>query len=306
MTKPETKKYSLSEFFTAYLDNLGSLTLVNLIFGVITAAEGALLLLASYLTGSINVFVMLFIIPLSSPFFAGLFYISRRLTLKEELHPVHDFFSGVRNNFIRFFVDSFIVYIIVSGLYFTFSFYRSGLDSPLKILAFIMSIIFTIFFFSVESALLTMFVSVDVGIPETVKNSVVLFLGGFVNHMKTVLSLLLVFSVLFTAVQLSGNLILAIVFVGVPYLLLLPVFCVYIIVFNNWQTVEKLVVEPFREEHKAEMRKKEKEEQLEQAADDTDTDELIALAEGDPEEYVYVSGRMIKRKNVKKMLEKNH
>lgn len=305
MSDTKKKNYSLKDFFAPIIDNAGGLFLTNLIFGGITLAMLGVLLLISYIIGRINLLVLFLIIPLSSPFFGGLFQVTKKLTLGEDLNPVSDFFAGVKQNFVRFFLNSIIVYIVGSGLYFTFSFYRGGLDSPMKITAFVFSVIFTLFFFFVESAMLTMFVGVDISAAEALKNAVYLTINGFWNHLKTVISLLFMFILLFIIVSLSGNMIITFVVLGLLHLLFLPLLVVYTIVFNNWQTVERCVVEPYMEQHKKETEAQELEKEIGEVFEEAPDDEIAALADGDPEEYVYVGGRMIKRKNVMKMIDKS-
>lgn len=304
MSAKEKKNYSLKDFFAPVIDNSGGLLLVNLIFGGITLAVLGVLVLISYFIGRINLLVLFLIIPLSSPFFGGLFSIAKKLTLDEKLSPVSDFFGGIKPNFVRFFLNSIVVYIIGSGLYFTFSFYRGGLDSPMKITAFVLSVIFTLFFFFVESAMLTMFVGVELSAFEALKNAVFLTIKGFWNHLKTVFSLLFMFVLLFMIVTFSGNYLIAAGVLGVLHLLFLPTLVVYTIVFNNWQTVERFVVEPYNEIRKKEQEAEELAKELDVVFEEAPDDEIASLSDGDPEEYVYVGGRMIKRKNVIKMLDK--
>ena len=191
------------------------------------------------------------------------------------------------------------------GLYATYSYYRAGFDSPMKIVSFVFTIIFTVFFFNFECSALTMLVTVDLRISEVLRNAVILAIGGIVNHIKTLLSLALMACIIFTGIRVANDPMLGIFIVLIPFALIIPAMSVYIVVFNNWQTIEKLVVSPYEEEHKSEIKEKEHNKQLEMAAEESDPEELMSLAEGDPEEFVYVGGRMIKRKNVIKMLQKS-
>ena len=304
MSDKEKGKYSIKEFFNKYLDYIGKFTLVNLIFAGIILVSVTLLFFVSSIAGEINLLILALIIPIMSPFIGGLFHIAKKLTLDEDLNPVKDFFAGIKPNFIPFFINSFFVYVITVGLYVTFQYYRAGFDSPLKIVSFVFTIIFTLFFFNFECSALTMLVCVDLRISEILRNAVILALGGIVNHIKTLLSLALMACIIFTGIRVANDPILGIFVFLLPFCLIIPALSVYIVVFNNWQTIERIVVDPYREEHKSELREKEQNKQLEQAAEESDPDELISLAQGDPEEFVYVGGRMIKRKNVLKMLEK--
>ena len=118
-------------------------------------------------------------------------------------------------------------------------------------------------------------------------------------HLKTIFALLFLAFVLYTiAVSIPSMIIMLIVF-GVLTAVLLPTLITYIVVFNSYQTIEKHVIKPFQsqtEKEEKERIEKEKEESL-------TVEELLPLSKGDPEEYVFLNGKTLKRKTILKMIE---
>ncbi|MBR2177258.1 MAG: hypothetical protein IJ861_10000 [Clostridia bacterium] len=296
MTKNKKPKYSFTQFFFNYFDNLGEMTLINLIMCIPIAVFTGLMVLTAYLTGQINIFVLFLGIPVTAPFFAGALYVGLKLTRGEVIRPIQDFFKGMKDNYKAFLLNSVIVYIISAGLYLTFSFYRGGLRETAVMAAFVLSFLFALFFIFFEFGLVTMLVSVDIGFGAAVKNAVVLVAGGLVEHLKAIVVFLLTASVIYSAVLLSGNMVVGIIICAAAVLLFLPVLSAYIIVYNVFRVVERIVIAPF-EQQKIQSR------QAKEEIYKPDMDEMIALAKGDPEEYVFLGGRMLKRKAVIKMIE---
>ena len=85
MTEKDKEKYSLKEFFNNYLDNIGGLTLVNLLFAGFALLAVTILFFASTLAGEINLLVLALIIPIMSPFVGGLFHIAKKLASAKSL-----------------------------------------------------------------------------------------------------------------------------------------------------------------------------------------------------------------------------
>lgn len=300
MENPDKNNYKLSNFFISFFDNFGKMFITNLLFNIPLIIFGGIVILISYLMGYINIFIVFLLIPIMSPFFAGLTYVCKKLTIKQKIQPAKDFFKGVKENFKYFIVNGLIFYVVAVGLWITFNFYRDNLEQPIIIAALVFSIIFGLYFLFMEFLIPTMSVSVELKFIQILKNAVVLTLAGFINNLKTLISFMLVFSVIFTMFQLLGNPIINVIIIGLLVIILLPVFCTYIVTFNSYQTIEKYVINPYIKEHIAEKQQ----EQKENAVAEIDIDELSELAQGNPDEFVFLNGRMLKRSAIQKMLEK--
>ena len=154
-------------------------------------------------------------------------------------------------------------------------------------------------FLMMEFSALVMAASVDIGFTDIIRNSLVLITKGIANHLKTIFALLFLSFMLYTiAVSIPSMVVLLIVF-GVLTAVLLPTLVTYIVVFNSYQTIEKHVIKPFQAEaDKLQQQRIEKEKE-----DSLTVEELLPLSKGDPEEYVFLNGKTLKRKTILKMIE---
>ena len=300
MANPDKTNYKLVNFFSSFFDNFGKMAVANLLFDIPLVIFGGIIALISYISGTINIFIVFLLIPIMSFVFPGIMYVCRKLTTKDKIRPTKDFFKGLKENLKYSAINGLILYIFALGIWLTFGFYRDNLDNPMIIAAFVISIIFALYFLFMEFLISSMIVTVDLKFIQIIKNSVVLTLAGFVNNIKTLVSLMLVFSVLMTIILMTGNLIVSIVIIGLFVLLFLPIFCAYIIMFNAYPTIDKYVITPYNKEHEAQ----EVEQKKENMVYETDIDELRELAQANPDEFVFLNGRMLKRSSIQKMLEK--
>ena len=299
MTNKRNKpKYSFTRFFFNYFDNLGTMTLINLFLCIPIAIFSGLIWLLMGLLGEVHFLILFLIIPVMAPFYAGAFTASVRITRGDEV-TFADFLSGMKQNYKTFLINSVIIYVIVPGLYVTFSFYRGGFGDLGVMSAFVMSLLFTLFFLFVEFGLMTMLVSVDLKLTAAIKNAVILSAGGLVENGKALASLLAVFFIVYSIITLSGSTLAAVIVFGVLTVLFLPLLLSYIIAYHVYRAVERVVINPFEKTDRPPVSRHTDDEET----GEIDLAELEKLTKGDPEEYVFLKGRMIKRKTVIKMLE---
>lgn len=293
------RKYSLSDFLSGYFGNFGKLLIVNLLFCIPLALFSGILFAVFYMTGVINILVLLSLILLLSPFFTGLAYVCKKVTERKEIAPWKDFKKGVTENLKFSLVNGAVVYVVTSGLYVTFAYFREHLDNPMVLIYLIFSALVTVVFVCAELSVTTMAVSVDLKGSALLKNSVMLILPGFRQHIKTLLTYLFISSLLFSTAAVTGNTITVLIVMGILTLLLLPALLTHIMVYNSYQTIEKIVISPYMEEHQKQRQRHEQEQKEQQIT----IEELEALSKGNPDEYVSLAGRMVKRSTVRKMLE---
>ena len=293
------KKYSLADFFSGYFDSFVKMLLVNIFYCIPLAVFSGIIFGVFYFTGKIDLFGILLLIPLMSPFTGGMMYVCKRLTVKDEISPFKDMVRGTAQNWKFFLANGIVVYIVSAGLYITFSYFRENLDKPFVILYIIVSLLTAVFFLFVELSMTTMAISVELKISEILKNSVMLVVGGIVHHLKTFLSLLFVLSLITALVMVSGSWTVFFMILGAVTVLCLPVMVSYICVYNSYQTVEKSVIIPYIEQSRILKEKQERED----TKNNVTIEELEALSKGDKDEYVSLNGIMVKRSTVIKMLE---
>ncbi len=299
MAQSKKRKYNLTDFFSNYFRCFGKLVLVNLMFCIPLAVFAGAMALILYTTGYLSFFVIFLIIPLMSPFFAGLTNVCRKLTADKNVRPVKDFFGGIKNNWVFFLINSFLLYFMVIGLWLSIAYYKQETDNSAVLIYLIIMSITALVFVLVDMSAIVMTVSVELRFTEVIRNSFIMIINGFTNHLKTFLSLLFTAAVIFSVVAMLNNLLIVLIVMGLLVLTVAPVMIMYIIVYNSYQTIEKNVITPYAEEKKEEQRVR-----LEKEADDKLTiEDLEPLSKGDPEEYVFINGKTVKRKTVIKMIE---
>ncbi len=298
MSVTGSRKYSLSDFFSGYFSNYGRLLLSNLLFCIPLAVFIGILVLISQFVENLSWFIIFLLIPFMSPFFAGLTNVCRKLTAEKAVRPVKDFFSGIKDNWLFFLINSILLYALTSGMFVMLALNRQADSGAVTFYLIIISLT-SLLFVLIEFSALTMSVSVELGFADIFKNSILLVGKGIVNHLKTLFALLFVAFFMYSIAALINSFIPLLVVYGILCLLSLPTLIMYIIVFNSYQTVDKYVISPFSQESRREEQKrldKQKDEEL-------TIEELEPLAAGDPEEYVFLNGKTVKRKTVIKMIE---
>ena len=293
------RKYGLTDFLTSYMENIGKITLANLFYCIPLVIFLGAAMLIFQVTGEMNPLALSVIIPLMSPFSAGLMYICRKLTAKKTIQPYRDFVRGIKENWKFFTVNGIISYIVTLGLYIAFAFFRENLDKSYVILCIVLSALMGLFFLFMEFSLVTMAVSVELKIGELLKNSVMLIAGGILQHLKTLVTLLFIIAVVTSVLFMSNSWTIFFIVLGVITILFLPVLTAYICVYNEYQTVDKIVIQPYAEEKKKTEMKKE----IAENEKSVTIEELEMLSKGDKDEYVSLRGSMVKRSTVIKMLE---
>ena len=298
MSDTNTRKYNLADFFTNYFAHFGQLLLVNLLFCVPLAIFiGAAVLLTAFL-GELNWFILFLIIPLMSPFFAGLTNVCRKLSANQGISPVKDYFSGIKQNWLFFLVNSIMLYALTAGMFVIIALNRGTGGNGAVFAYMIIMLVTSLAFVLMDFSAVVMAVSVDIGFGDIIKNSLLLIIKGFLNHLKTIFALLFISFLLYTTIVLIQNFVIAMVVMGLLTLIFLPTLLMYIITYNSYQTIEKHIILPYSAEQQRKQRLQE-----EQKKDELLTlEDLEPLSHGDPEEYVFLGGKTVKRKTVLKMI----
>ncbi len=299
MSDSNSRKYNLSDFFSNYFAHFGKLLVVNLLFCIpLAVLIGTAVLLTQFL-GELSWFVVFLVIPLMSPFFAGLTNVCRKLTANHGMEPVRDYFNGIKQNWLFFLINSFFLYALTAGVFIIIVLNReSGSSGPIFAYMIIM-LITSLVFILMDFSAVVMSVSVELGYADILKNSLVLIGKGIVNHLKTLFALLFMGFLLYTTIALIQQPIVSMILMGVLTLLFLPTLMMYTITYNSYQTIEKHIILPYSEEHQRIQRIQEEKKKDEQLT----LEDLEPLAEGDPEEYVFLNGKTVKRKTILKMIE---
>lgn len=299
MAQTKKRKYNLTDFFSVYFENFGKLLLVNLLFCIpLALCLGGIYLIVRQ-TGSVSLFVVLLTIPLMSPFFAGLTNVLRKMTAEKTFRPIRDFFGGIRHNWGFFLINSILLYFLSAGMWIGIEYCKSTPDNSMFVVYTIIMAITAVIFLLVDLSAVVMSVTVELKFPELIRNSFILIINGFTNHLKTLLTLLFSAAVIYSIVALINQVMAVLIVMGVLTITIIPTLLMYIIVYNSYQNIEKHVISPYAQQKQEEQRIR-----LEKEAEDQLTvEDLLPLAKGDPEEYVFLNGKTVKRKTVIRMIE---
>ena len=298
MSETKTRKYSLSDFFANYFSNFGRLLLVNLMFSVPLAVFVGGIVAYTYFKGEMSWFIVLLIIPLMSPFFAGLTNVCRKLTAYKKFNPIKDYFGGIKSNWLFFLVNSILLYALSVGLMFIVMLRRQS-DSGAVVMYMVIMLLSVALFLFMELSALVMSVTLDIGFSDVIKNSMVMVVKGFFNHLKTIFGLMFVAFIVYSVLALINQMIPVLIVSGVLTVTVLPAMIMYIISYNSYQTIEKHIILPYSKEVQMEKQAK-----LEKEKEDAMTiQELEPLSKGDPDEYILFNGKTVKRKVILQMIE---
>lgn len=297
-TLPKMK--GLTEFFKNYSSSFGSLLKANLIFDVPMLIAAAIIFLISYLIGGVSMFVLALFIPLLAPFSAGTVLITRRITEHKDFKVWQTFKEGIKENFLQFTVQGIINYLVFIGFYATFEMYSWYISNPMVMVALVFSIIIALMFFCMAINIGVMTVTVRLRLADIYKNALILVFMGLVNNLKTIVSLLFMGAVsFFIIITLPDMIILSIVF-GVLMLTVLPTFVLLLITHNSYPAIQKYIIQAKTD---SDLLNKSSDENRVEVPKLT-RDELLEYADGNPDEFVFVGGKMLRRSTVQKMLEK--
>lgn len=295
-SKPE-KNGALIDFLSNVLTgNFKKLVLINLLLDIPLVIIAGIIALISYLLGGIYIFVVMLVIPLLAPFSAGVFYIVRNIAKGEKIKIAEQFKRGVKDNAFQFFIQGIIHYLVFTGFYVAFEFYRNDLSNPLIISALVASIIVALIYLFMTFNMGMMTVTVKLKSIDIFKNSLLLSFMAIVQNVKTLLAMLFIFALIFSVTILISDMTIVVCVLVALILIILPTLIFLIIGYNSYPAIKDFVIDSKTEKKPQE----EKKVMLPQLT----AEELEEYAEGDPNEYVYVDGKMVKRATVLKMLEK--
>lgn len=279
--------------------NIKTLFLANLLFDIPLVISAGIIGMITYFLGGIYIFVFALIIPFTAPFTAGLFYIVRNISCCNDVSVVRDFKKGIKDNAFQFMIQGIVNYFVFAGFYMTFEFYRNDITNPIIIAALVMSIIVAVIYLFMTFNMGMMTVTVELKLVNIYKNALLLSFIAIVQNGKTFLALLFIGAVVFSLVMALGNMTAIICALALLILLILPALLTLIIGYDSYSAINDFVIRSkFDEDRQCVEQPKER------VLPQLSRDELIEYAEGDPEEYIYVDGKLVKRSTVKKMLEK--
>lgn len=313
----ERKKLGFEILLDKLGKNAGRLFLVNLMYAVPLGLSFALMYL-------VNIFVNLspvvypFAFVLSAPFFAGVVVLSRDLSqgLKPE-KMLKRFLKAAKENWLKFIILGFMLYVSVVICYFSLVLYISFAQSMSWVfyipLAFSILICVALAFFFFSAFL--MVPSFELKFSAALKNSALAILGeakqNFFALFSCIIYLMVALMPIVILFNLAGTLgvemvtILVTIYIFAAILLLIPS-PVAMMVSHFLYPFMLSVIGKVGNESEEEKIAHQNEEIAQGIAEDIadNSEDLSELLQGDDDDYVFYKGKMIKRRVLKSILDK--
>ena len=255
-SKPE-KNGALIDFLSNVLTgNFKKLVLINLLLDIPLVIIAGIIALISYLLGGIYIFVVMLVIPLLAPFSAGVFYIVRNIAKGEKIKIAEQFKRGVKDNAFQFFIQGIIHYLVFTGFYVAFEFYRNDLSNPLIISALVASIIVALIYLFMTFNMGMMTVTVKLKSIDIFKNSLLLSFMAIVQNVKTLLAMLFIFALIFSVTILISDMTIVVCILAALILIILPTLIFLIIGYNSYPAIKDFVIDSKTEKKPQEEKKR--------------------------------------------------
>lgn len=311
----EKSPVALTTFITNLFHNLPKLLLTNLLFAVPSAVFFGLFWFINTATGlNSNFILFLTAIPLF-PFYAGVVQVTSHMVREDEdVDVVHNFISGIKENFLRFLVHGAILYAAMFFSYYSITMYASfGKFNGMFYILLAISIIVSIFFLFSFYYIPPMTVTFDISMKNIYKNSALMTFGEFKHNIIATLGLFVLFLICATVLMCCYVPIAVIIATIILALFLVPSVMSFIINSSVYKPMYKTIVggnEKSKEiDKKIENRKN-------GIFDDNEETSQKNIAEGllnievdenaDGDEYIYYNGKMVKRSVLLKLKNKEN
>lgn len=300
----EKSPVALTTFITSLFHNFPKLLLTNLLFAVPSAVFFGLFWFVNTATGlNSNFILFLTAIPLF-PFYAGVVQVTSHMVRGEKnVDVVHNFISGVKENFLRFLVHGAVFYAAMFFSYYSITMYASfGRFNGMFYILLAISIIVSIFFLFSFYYIPPMTVTFDISMKNIYKNSALMTFGEFKHNIIATFGLFVLFLIDATILLCCYVPIAVIIATIILALFLVPSIMSFIINSAVYKPMYKTIVGG--DEKSKEIDKK-IENRKNGIFDDNEETSKKNIAEGfsnievdenaDGDEYIYYNGKMIKR-----------
>lgn len=300
----EKSSVALTSFISSLFHNMPKLLLTNLLFAVPSAVFFGIFWFINTLTGlNANFILFLSAIPIF-PFYAGVVQVTSHMVRGEEnVNVVHNFISGVKENFLRFLVHGVVFYAAIFFSYYSITMYTSfGKVNGVFYVFLVISIIVSVFFLFAFYYIPPMTVTFDISMKHIYKNSALMTFGEFKHNIIATLGLFVLALLCATILMCCYVPIAVIIATIVLALFFVPSVMSFIINSAVYKRMYSMIVdngEKSREiDRKIENRKNgifedEEEAPKKNIAEGFSDIEVDENADGD--EYIYYNGKMVKR-----------
>lgn len=309
-SQSHTETLPISAVFSKLFRNFHRLMLTNLLFAVPAAALAALFLWLSRLLPvteeQARLVTLLAIIP-AFPFYAGVVRVTIKIASGEEKTPVfRNFFTAVRENFLRFLVHGAVLYVAVVFSYVSFNIYLRLISAnaifmgPLIITILIMLFLLFMFFY-----LPAMTVTFDIPMRYIYKNS---FLMSYGELKKNFIALLGLFFLTVVSMSLLiacyGSRVAVVIVTALLLSLLVPAVAAFIIHASVYERMYAMITDKSAQTQAVNAKIQA---QTKPGKEQSRAEYLAMVRDFEPDEslpddeYVYFNGKMVKKSVIKKL-----
>lgn len=286
----------IARFFTGYLKNLHKILLTNILFAVPLAGFTALFFWLNSLLHPLFDMVLFLAVIFVYPFFAGVTAVTRNIAREDEdVRVIKTYFSAIRDNLKYFIVHGVVLYFAIFFSYASLTYYWKMAQSNSVFLGvFIVTAIIVLAAVFVFYSVPVMTVTFDLSLKDIYKNSFLMSFGELKNNLLASLGLFLLALFCATIFITVPSFTILLITMAVLALLVIPTTASFIINFYIFKDMMTMIGEE---------------------AEPSDTDDVISPSESvkldfssldldekkDGEEYLFFNGKMIKRKVLIKM-----
>ncbi|MGN0453131.1 MAG: hypothetical protein ACI4GZ_04945 [Ruminococcus sp.] len=318
----ERKKLGFEILLDNFFSNLGRMILVNLIYAVplFICLAGTFALYRVVLPIAPVVFPLAFL--LTSPFFSGVVVLSREFSrgMVPEEGIFKTYLKAVKENWLRFLIGGIFAYFAFVGCFFSVSVYSSlAKASWIFYIPLFIAILICIFFLFFFYALFLITASFELKQKAIYKNSALMTFGELKQNFFATIGVAAVLAVVLlpciVILHLSNLLpvstveIIFFAYLAFALCVLIPSPCAMVVSNFLYPNMKSVIagIDDSKNNSKApepdiKPRGYVEEEEVEKKLTD---EEFDALLKGDDEEYIFYNGKMIKRKVLRRQIEKD-
>lgn len=301
----EQKKLAITKLFGVLFKNLPKLLLTNLLFAVPFAVFSILFYYLGTVLNFLNIIILSLIVIPVMPFYAGVTMVTRNILRNDKNIPVVSiFFTGIKENGLKFFIHGIVLYVAILFSYFSITLYANfGSQNPMFYSIMALSIVISIAFLFIFFNLPLMTVTFDLSLKDIYKNCALMSFGELKNNFFALLSVFLLGIFCLSFLIVSGTALWVIILTVIFVYLLIPSVASFLINYTIYKDMVSLLVA--KEERKKEVEKeilykknpalKKQEEHKKLKEDLADFADMEIDENGNGDEYIFHKGKMIKR-----------
>ena len=289
------------QFFNLYFANFGHIVLANLLFLPFNLIAGGYIYFVYRLMDGINLATASPALIFLNIGMSGVTIICRYIYCEKEYNIIKTFIKGLKENFLRFFINGVILSIITAVSYLSIALYYNGTKTSVIFwIPLIITILITLGISFASYYMNIMTVTLDIPLKNTYRNCFLFSFGELKNNLLTTVALLILSAIVFSVLFMANNLWVIFSVIIFLQIFILPSTIQYIITFYVYDSMVDILDE--NKKNYDENKKNQEKIQI----NEQEAEEISDFISDTKDEYIFYNGRMIKRSEVEKMLNKSN